>query len=106
MKNPYTVKITTTIIIIIIRRRRRTTTTITTTNNRSKRIYYSLGLCYPNRWKNKEHNRPDLVVKDYKRKTCLLIDMSEPTDNISVKEYDEEIQRLGNKTLLSKLIEK
>ena len=33
--------------------------------------------------------------------------MSVPTDNnISVKEYDEEIQRLGNKTLLSKLIEK
>ena len=26
--------------------------------------------------------------------------------HISVKEYDEEIQRLGNKTLLSKLIEK
>ena len=51
-------------------------------------------------------NRPDLVVKDYKRKKCLLIDMSVPTDNIWVKEYDEEIQRLGNKTLLSKLIEK
>ena len=53
-----------------------------------------------------KRNRPDLVVKDYKRKTCLLIDMSVPTDNLSVKEYDEEIQRLGNKTWLFKLIEK
>ena len=35
-------------------------------------------------------NRPDLVVKNDKRKTCLLIDMSVPTDNnISVKEYDK-----------------
>ena len=53
-----------------------------------------------------KNNRPDLVVKDYKRKTCLLIDISVPTDNLSVKEYDEEIQRLGNKTWLFKLIEK
>ena len=54
-----------------------------------------------------KRNRPGLVVKDYKRKICLLIEISVPTDNnISVKEYDEEIQKLGNKTLLSKLIEK
>ena len=53
-----------------------------------------------------KNNRPDLVFMDYKRKTCLPIDISVPTDNLSVKEYDEEIQRLGNKTLLSKLIEK
>ena len=34
-------------------------------------------------------NRSDIVVKDYKRKTCLL-DMSVPTDNnISVKEYNK-----------------
>ena len=43
------------------------------------------------------------MVKDYTRKTYLLIDMSVPTDNNkSVKEYDEEIERPGNKTLLSK----
>ena len=37
-----------------------------------------------------KRNRPDLVVKDYKRKTCFLIDMSVPTDNNkSVKEYNE-----------------
>ena len=46
------------------------------------------------------------MVYDYK-KTCLLIDLPLSTDNnISIEEYDEEIQRLGNKTLLSKLIEK
>ena len=40
-------------------------------------------------WKIK-YNKSDIEVKDYKRKTCLLIDMSEPTDkNISVKEYDK-----------------
>ena len=34
--------------------------------------------------------RPDIVVKDYKRKTCILIDMSVPTDNnTSVKEYNK-----------------
>ena len=27
------------------------------------------------------------MVKDYKRKTCLPIDMLKPTDNISIKEY-------------------
>ena len=27
-------------------------------------------------------NRANRVVKNYKRKTCLLIDISEPTDNI------------------------
>ena len=38
------------------------------------------------------------MVKDYERKTCLLIDMSMSIDNyISVKEYDEKIQRLGNR---------
>ena len=35
-------------------------------------------------------NRPDFVVKDYKRKTCLLIDISVPTDNnMSVTEYNK-----------------
>ena len=34
-------------------------------------------------------NRPDIVIKDYKSRTCLLIDMTIPTDrNISVKEFD------------------
>ena len=34
--------------------------------------------------------RPDLVVKDYKKKICLLIDMSVLTsNNISVKEYNK-----------------
>ena len=41
------------------------------------------------------YNKPDIVAKDYKRKTCLLIDMSIPTENkISVKEYS----RLNMKT--------
>ena len=49
-------------------------------------------------------NRPDIIVKDFKEKTCLLIDMSIPTDqNISAKEFDKiskykdleiEIQRM------------
>ena len=35
-------------------------------------------------------NRPVLVVRDCKRKTCLLIDTSGTTDNnISVKEYNK-----------------
>ena len=35
-------------------------------------------------------NRPDIVIKDYKSRTCLLIDMTIPTDrNISVKEFDK-----------------
>ena len=34
-------------------------------------------------------NRPDIVIKDYKSRTCLLIDMKIPTDrNISVKDFD------------------
>ena len=34
--------------------------------------------------------RPDTVAKDFKRKTCLLIDILIPTDNnISVKEYNK-----------------
>ena len=49
-------------------------------------------------------NSPDIIVKDIKEKTCLLIDMSIPTDqNISAKEFDKlskykdleiEIQRM------------
>ena len=35
-------------------------------------------------------NRSDKVVKDYKRKTYFLIDMTVPADNsLSVKEYDK-----------------
>ena len=35
-------------------------------------------------------NRPDIIVKDFKKKTFLLIDMSIPTDqNISAKEFDK-----------------
>ena len=35
-------------------------------------------------------NRPDIVIKDLKQKTCFLIDMSVPADrNISVKEYEK-----------------
>ena len=35
-------------------------------------------------------NRPDIVVKDRLEKTCLLIDMSVPSDrNIAVKEFDK-----------------
>ena len=38
-----------------------------------------LRLCYPN-WENKKKrkkksNTLDIMIKDYKRKTCLLIDM-------------------------------
>ena len=41
-------------------------------------------------------NRPDIVVKDYKRKTYIQIDMSVPTDNnISVKEY-HKISKYNN----------
>ena len=49
-------------------------------------------------------NRPDIIVKDFKEKACLLIDMSIPTDhNIPAKEFDKlskyedleiEIQRM------------
>ena len=40
-------------------------------------------------------NRPDIVIKDHKSKTCLLIDMTKKTDilptdrNISVNEFDK-----------------
>ena len=35
-------------------------------------------------------NRPDIVVKDRIEKTCLLIDMSVPSDkNVAVKEFDK-----------------
>ena len=35
-------------------------------------------------------NRRDIVVNDYKRKVCFLIDMAVPTDiNLSVKEYNK-----------------
>ena len=35
-------------------------------------------------------NSPDIIVKDFKEKTCLLIDMNIPTDqNISAKEFDK-----------------
>ena len=45
-----------------------------------------------------KRNRPYTLVKDYKRKICLLIDVSVPTNyNISNKEYNKEIQRPGNK---------
>ena len=53
-------------------------------------------------------NRPDIIVKDLKEKTCLLIDMSIPTDhNIPAKEFDKlskyrdleiEIQRMWKLT--------
>ena len=41
-------------------------------NNKSQR------LCFPN-WKIKI-NTSDIVVNDYERKTCLLTDISKPTD--------------------------
>ena len=51
-------------------------------------------------------NRPDITVKDHKEKTCLLIDMTVPSDrNISLKEYKKvtkygsleiEIQKMWN----------
>jgi len=35
-------------------------------------------------------NRPDIVIKDKKEKTCLMIDMSVPTDNnVSAKEFEK-----------------
>jgi len=35
-------------------------------------------------------NRPDIIVKDSTEKTCLLIEMSVPTDhNIAAKEFDK-----------------
>ena len=54
---------------------------ITRANNKSKRRYYSLRFCYPNLEK-----KADIVVRDYKRKTCLLIKLAVRADNnISVK---------------------
>ena len=45
-----------------------------------------------------KNNKPDLVVKDYKSKTRLLIEMSMSTDNnISIKEYDKLIQWAENR---------
>ena len=51
-------------------------------------------------------NRPDIIVKDHKEKTCLLIDMTVPSDrNLSLKEYEKvskykdleiEIQKMWN----------
>ena len=44
-----------------------------------------------------KNNQPDIVVKDYKRKTCLLFYLSMQTDNnISVVEYNK-IQRPGSR---------
>ena len=35
-------------------------------------------------------NRPDIMVKDYKKKTCLLIDMTVPSErNLSIKQYEK-----------------
>ena len=35
-------------------------------------------------------NRPDIVIKDNKRKTCLQFNISKPADNnLTVKEYNE-----------------
>ena len=35
-------------------------------------------------------NRPDITVKDHKEKTCLLIDMTVPSDrNVSLEEYEK-----------------
>ena len=35
-------------------------------------------------------NRPDIIVKDCKKKTCLLIDMTVPSDrNLSLKQYEK-----------------
>ena len=43
-------------------------------------------------------NKPVIGVKNYIRKTCLPIDMPMPTDNnISIKEYNKQIQRCGNR---------
>ena len=51
-------------------------------------------------------NRPDIIVKDHKEKTCLLIDMTVPSNrNLSLKEYEKvskykdleiEIQKMWN----------
>ena len=60
---------------------------LTSTNIRSKRdaIFWVFAIQIKRKI---NHNRPDIVVKDFKRKTWLLIDMSVPRDNnISVKEY-------------------
>ena len=47
---------------------------------------------------------PDIVVKNYKRKTYLLINMSVPTDNnISVKEYNEISNYKDQETEIEKL---
>ena len=47
----------------------------------------TMGCMFTNtiKWQNIKRNRADIVVKDYKRKTCLLSYISVPTE--SVKEY-------------------
>ena len=46
-----------------------------------------MGFRYPIERKIK-NNKPDIVIKDYKRKKYLLIGISIPTDNnVSVKEH-------------------
>ena len=36
-------------------------------------------------------NRPDIIIKDKKNKTCLLIDVSVPADaNVSAKEFEKK----------------
>ena len=48
-------------------------------------------------------NRPDIVVKDHKEETCLLIDMSVPTDkNISAKEFDKKAKYFDLKLEIEK----
>ena len=37
-----------------------------------------------------KENRPDIVVRDHEKKSCLLIDMTVPSDrNILLKELDK-----------------
>ena len=42
-------------------------------------------------------NRPDIVVKDKQEKSCLLIDMSIPTEKNTLVKVTEKIQRSRNR---------
>ena len=72
------------------------------TNKRSQRSFYSLGFCYPN-WQKNKSNRQDVGVKGCKRKTCLQIDMSVPTNNILL---DKECRKISKYTKLKMDVKK
>ena len=69
------------------------------TKNDTRKSHYSVGHAHP-LWQDQSGFRPDIVLKNKKDKTCLLIDMTIPLDtNTSVKTTEKlyQIQRPGNR---------